>query len=149
MRYVGQILLMLAAVTAAGCDSKVVRITGTAMAPTLNDGDRTIVSRSIGVLARGDVVAFYYPRDHSKSFVMRVVGLPAERVQIINGVVSVDGNALVEQYVAEKNKAPDNLGPVVVPRDQYFVMGDNRRNASDSRYWGAVPRELVWGKLGR
>jgi signal peptidase I len=145
------VLVILAGLTSAGCEVGVIRIQGSAMAPTLNDGDRRLLSRHYpgDVLTRGAVVAFRYPRDPSKNFVMRIVGLPGERVEIVKGAVSVDGKPLEEPYVAEENRSNEHHGPLVIPPGEYFVMGDNRRNASDSRSWGTVSGKLVWGEWRR
>jgi signal peptidase I len=103
----------------------------------------------------GDIVVFRYPPDIKQSFVKRVIGLPGDRLHLESGVVVRNGVRLVEPYVQHIAAAPDayrdnfpNLHgrEVVVPPGQYFVMGDNRDNSSDSRYWGFVPRENITGK---
>ena len=118
------------------------------MLPAMNDGDRWLVTTSIGDLKRGDVVVFRYPKDETKSYVKRVIGLPGERVEIRAGVVLINGQPLAEDYVdRDHNKAAASFPQKVVPDNHYFVMGDNRDNSSDSRYWGPVDRSLIEGKL--
>lgn len=129
-----------------GCVGPNARIEGSAMSPTLNDGERWPIVRIVDRLERGDIVVFYYPRDQSKSFVKRVIGLPGERITIRQGEVSVDGRRLDETYVATANRSAEAF-EVVVPADEFFLMGDNRRNSSDSRHWGAVPKALIWAKV--
>jgi signal peptidase I len=130
----------------AGCRGSQANIRGQAMAPTLNDGERWPVDRTVETIERGDVVAFYYPRDQSKSFVKRVVGMPGERISIERGRVSVNGTPLDEPYVVSSNRSAETF-EATVPDGEFFMMGDNRRNSSDSRHWGTVSRELVWGKV--
>lgn len=95
---------------------------------------------------RLDIVAFRFPPDPSQTFVKRVIGLPGEVVEIRHGQVFIDGRKLEEPYlVRENHRLRDNFGPVQVPPDHYFVLGDNRDNSADSRYWGFVPRANVVG----
>jgi len=129
----------------AGC-SQTFRNPGDAMAPAIKDGDRVTITRAVEPLRRGDVVVFRYPNDQTKNFVKRVVGLPGETLAIVDGGVVVNGRPLDEPYVSQENRSRDSFGPQVVPPGQYFLMGDNRRNSSDSRHWGAVPVGLIWGK---
>jgi signal peptidase I len=124
-----------------------VNIMGDAMAPTLNDGDSAIATRRFDRLDRGDIVALRYPRDELKSFVKRIVGLPGERIEMADGRVSIDGRPLDEPYVLDANRSRDTWGPRTVPDGEYFVMGDNRRNSSDSRSWGTVTHGAIWAKI--
>jgi len=112
----------------------------------------------IGKPERGDVVVFIFPQDPSKDYIKRIIGLPGDRIQIINKKVSINGK-LVETPQAHYddpviNPPPrlpfessrDNYGPVVVPPNSYFVMGDNRDHSYDSRFWGFVPMDELKGK---
>jgi signal peptidase I len=126
---------------------RLIRVEGHAMSPTLQDDDRALLLRIRDAPARGDVVGLRYPKNPAKSFVMRVVGLPGESVSIAGGVVMIDGRPIAEPYVVEANRAHENLSPVRLGPDQYFVMGDRRNDASDSREWGPVARPLIWGRL--
>ena len=104
---------------------------------------------------RGDIVVFRYPVDIKQTFVKRVIGIPGDRIHLENGVVVRNGERLKEPYVqhiatmpdAYRDNFPNEAGrEVLVPAGKYFVMGDNRDNSSDSRYWGFVPRENITGK---
>lgn len=92
-------------------------------------------------------MALRYPKNPAKSFAMRVVGLPGEELTIADGVVRIDGRLLAEPYVLDTARSHENVGPVRLGVDDYFVMGDRRNNASDSREWGPVPRRLIWGRF--
>jgi signal peptidase I len=114
----------------------------------------------IADVKRGDIVVFKYPEDPERDFIKRVIGLPGETVEIREKKVSIDGKPLVEKYThfLEPTSTPtefreitsfdvrDRYGPVTVPANQYFVMGDNRDNSQDSRYWGFLPRDYIKGK---
>ena len=134
---------------AAACNVQRSRIAGQSMSPTLKDGERITIVRGYDKLERGDIVALKYPKDTSKSFVQRIVGLPGEDISSTEGVVSVNGRRLEEPYVLDANRSRDSWGPTRIAAGAYFVMGDNRGNASDSRSWGTVKQELIWGKLSR
>lgn len=124
-----------------------VRVEGHAMSPTLNHGDKVLMLKRIGELQRGDIVVFLFPRDQSKSYIKRIVGLPGETIDIKKGKVIIDGKPLDEPYIHAKYVSFDTMPlPLVIPTDQYFVLGDNRKNSSDSRSWGTVPRNLIYGK---
>ncbi|MDE2861458.1 MAG: signal peptidase I [Chloroflexota bacterium] len=94
---------------------------------------------------RAEVIVFRYPHDPTRDFVKRVIGLPGETVSIQRGTVYIDGELLDEPYLIESGL--DNLAPVLVPPNSYFVMGDNRRGSSDSRHWGPVSIDNVVGKV--
>jgi signal peptidase I len=131
-------------------------VEGTSMLPELHDGERLLVNKLVyykfkdyrwGHLERGDIVVFWYPNDPDKSYVKRIIGLPGETVEVRDGKVYINGRELDESYLdAEHNKnLPDNP-PKTVDKHYYFVMGDNRDNSSDSRYWGLVPEKYIYGK---
>ena len=92
---------------------------------------------------RGDVIVFKAP-GQQRDFIKRVIGEPGETVQIRDGIVYIDEQPLTEPYI--KAKPSSAFGPVVVPTDCYFVLGDNRNNSSDSRGWGAVPQDNIIGQ---
>ena len=96
---------------------------------------------------RGDIVVFKYPDDESVSYVKRIIGLPGETVEIMQGVTYINGEALDEPYLKE-TPAKRDYGPYVVPEGCYFMMGDNRNNSKDSRYWENtfVAKEKILGK---
>src|SRR3981081_2007358 len=122
----------------------------------------------------GDIIVFRYPIDITQTFVKRAIGVPGDRIKMINQQVYRNGVKLNEPYVYQKNPSPDSYrdnfpgsepnvmlydpakdmlqnhvdkGEVVVPENSYFAMGDNRDNSLDSRYWGFVPRENIIGQL--
>lgn len=140
--------IVFAVLAAAGCNRQV-RNLGDAMAPTLKNDEFISATRLFTSIERGDIVTFRYPADESKNFVKRVVGVPGDQISSNDGRVSIDGKPLDEPYVAETNRSHDSWGPIPVPADQFFVMGDNRRNSSDSRHWGLVKRTAIWGKVDR
>ena len=96
---------------------------------------------------RGDIVVFKYPDDPSENFVKRVIGTPGDVVEIIDGITYVNGEVLDEPYLKEP-PIPRSFGPFEVPEGHYFMMGDNRNNSNDSRFWKNtyVPRNYVLGK---
>ncbi|HEX7086480.1 MAG TPA: signal peptidase I [Vicinamibacterales bacterium] len=109
-------------------------------------------------IARGDVIVFKYPEEPERDFIKRVIGLPGETVELRRKQVYIDGQPIEEPYVhflvppspEGQEVAPydvrESYGPVTVPADHYFVMGDNRDNSQDSRWWGFLPRDYVKGK---
>jgi signal peptidase I len=126
-----------------------VRVEGTSMLPNLQDDDRLIVSKlafRVGDIHRGDVVVFEYPRDHTKSYIKRVIGLPGDRVAIDHGRVIVNGQPLSEPYVPGRFADDTSQPEMSIPPGEYFVMGDHRNISFDSRSFGPVDRELIYGK---
>ena len=126
-----------------------VKVEGTSMAPLLSDQERIFINKFVyrfEAIHRGDVVAFWYPLDHSKSFIKRVIALPGETVAIRQGVVTVDGNVIPEPYVPPQYEDASDFGPVRVPQDSYFVMGDHRISSNDSRVFGSVPNQFIYGR---
>lgn len=131
-------------------------VEGTSMVPQLHDGERLLVNKLIyykfqsvswGHIERGDIVVFWFPNDPDKSYVKRVIGLPGESVEIRSGRVYIDGTELSETYLdTEHNKSMPSMTTKKVEAHHYFVMGDNRDNSSDSRYWGLVPEKYIYGK---
>jgi signal peptidase I len=109
-------------------------------------------------IRRGDIVVFKYPDEPDRDFIKRVIGLPGETIELKNKKIFVNGKPLDEPYVhfltppsndyqeVTSYDVRERFGPVTVPQDQYFVMGDNRDNSQDSRYWGFLPRSYVKGK---
>jgi signal peptidase I len=141
------ILVFILTVCFSACSSKPVRVDGIAMKPNFNDGDRILIEKNPGKLHRGDLITFLYPKDTSKWYFKRIIGLPGETVEIREGKVYINEQLLDEPYVDETyNQSKGSFPPRKIPDDQYFVMGDNRDNSSDSRYWGTVGKELITGK---
>jgi len=127
-------------------------------ASTASSIEETILPRK--AIRRQDIVVFKYPNDLAKDFVKRVIGLPGEKIEIKNKQVFVNDKPLDEKYkvhndsqIISKNDyyhyddtIRDNFGPVNVPAGHIFVMGDNRDNSADSRYWGFLPLTYVKGR---
>ena len=126
-----------------------VRVEGTSMLPRLEDQDRLFINKfayQFEKIHRGDVVVFYYPHDHTKSYIKRVIALPGDDLSVDHGAVSVNGVVQQEPYVPERYQDDRSIPDQVIPPGQYFVMGDHRSISSDSRDFGPVPRELIYGR---
>jgi signal peptidase I len=126
-----------------------VRVEGTSMMPRLGDQDRLFINKFVyhfESIHRGDVVVFHYPRDPQKSYIKRVIALPGDELRIDDGRTYVNGRLLPEPYVPRKFHDSRSQDAMVIPPDQYFVMGDHRSISSDSRDFGPVSRELIYGK---
>lgn len=126
-----------------------VRVEGTSMLPMLKDQDRLFINKMayrIEDIHRGDVVVFEYPGDHSKSYIKRVIALPGDDLLIDDGIVYVNGKRLIEKYVPPRYADDRSQPEMVIPKHEYFVMGDHRSISSDSRDFGPVERDLIYGK---
>jgi signal peptidase I len=133
-----------------------VKVEGTSMTPALKDQERIFINKFTyrfgwGAIERGDTVVFRYPLDPDKSYIKRVVGTPGDRIRIDAGQVYLNGRPLLEDYVLARDRVswpspPDVFRDRTVPSGMYFVLGDNRMFSSDSRSWGYVPRENIYGK---
>ena len=145
------------------------KIPSGSMKPTLLIGDHILVSKfnygirlplvrstliPVGTPKRGDIVVFIYPEDRSKDFIKRLIGLPGDRIEIRNKNILLNGlpwsdthGVHVDNLIIPGSVQPrDNFGPVTVPEGSLFVMGDNRDESYDSRFWGFVPMKDVLGK---
>ena len=145
------------------------KIPSGSMKPTLQIGDHILVNKFIygvkipylnAVLLpvkkpqRGDIVVFKYPLDPKKDFIKRVIGLPGDVVEIREKTIYINGQRLNHDVgvfsdprtIAGNIRPRDNLGPITVPKDALFAMGDNRDESFDSRFWGFVPLRDVNGK---
>jgi len=124
------------------------------MEPNLHVGDRLLAYKlfyGLDKVGRGDVIVFRYPLDPKKDYIKRVIGLPGDTVRIENKRIYVNGKPLDESHVIHRDSwmrgyPRDDYGPVKVPADSLFVMGDNRDFSADSRYWGFVPEENLVGE---
>ena len=145
------------------------KIPSESMKPTLLIGDQLLVNKFIyGIKApffrktliptgrpkRGDVIVFIYPVDKSKDFIKRVIGLPGEKIEVIEREIYIYEKRYYDKhgYYTGKGREMGNpegkmrFGPFHVPDDHYFVMGDNRNHSYDSRFWGFVPSDSIKGK---
>jgi signal peptidase I len=126
-----------------------VRVEGTSMLPVLEDQDRLFINKlayRVGEIHRGDVVVFLYPHDHEKSYIKRVIALPGDSLRIDHGQVYVNDTRVEESYVPRQFADDRSQPEMTVPQHEYFVMGDHRSVSSDSRDFGPVDRELIYGK---
>ena len=150
-------------------------IPSASMRPTLIEGDRLIIEKVSGFLSmpkRGDILVFYPPTEElgqsywskftrligyfnsDTAFIKRVIGVPGDKIFIKDGVgVFVNGKLLKEPYIQQLNKfrivqqnKPIYSGPMIVPKNEYFMMGDNRGDSLDSRFWGFLPKDRIIGK---
>ncbi|HVT95530.1 MAG TPA: signal peptidase I [Bryobacteraceae bacterium] len=128
-----------------------VKVEGTSMMPGLQDQERIFINKFVyrlGVddIARGDTVVFWFPNDVSKSYIKRVIGIPGDRVEIVQGQVFLNGSPLKEVYVPPQYRDQQSMDAKLVPPGDYFVLGDHRSSSNDSRAWGMVPRQNIYGK---
>jgi signal peptidase I len=126
-----------------------VRVEGTSMLPRLEDRDRLFINKFVyhfTAIEHGDVVVFRYPRDPEKSYIKRVIALPGDHLRIEHGRVILNGKPLREPYVPAAYRDNRSMAEMVVPTDCYFMMGDHRSISSDSRDFGPVDRDLIYGK---
>ncbi len=126
-----------------------VKVEGTSMQPELLDQERIFVNKFVyhfEEIHRGDIVVFWYPKDPSKSFIKRVLGVPGDVVSIRDGQVYINGQLVEERYVPRGYQDADSYPPVRVRDGHYYVLGDHRNASNDSRSWGLVPRKYIYGK---
>jgi signal peptidase I len=126
-----------------------VKVEGTSMMPSLDDQERIFINKfvyRIEPIQRGDIVVFRYPRDPSKSFIKRVIGVAGDHVRIMNGQVYLNGKLLVEDYVPGAYEDQRSYPEIIVPPDSYFVLGDHRSLSNDSRDFGPVDASYIYGK---
>jgi signal peptidase I len=123
------------------------RVVGSSMEPNLHDGQHLIVDKlsyRFHLPERGDIVVFHFPRDPSRDYIKRIIGLPGETVEIRQEQVYINGQILEEPY--RTNPVSYSLKPMLVGPDEFFVLGDNRDSSSDSHNWGMLPKDEVIGK---
>jgi signal peptidase I len=126
-----------------------VKVEGTSMMPGLEDQERIFVNKFVyrwEPIARGDIVVFRYPRDTSKSYIKRVIGVAGDRVRIENGQVYVNGDPLEEDYVPADYADARSYSEITVPTNTFFVLGDHRTMSNDSRDFGPVSERFIYGK---
>jgi len=126
-----------------------VKVEGTSMMPSLEDQERIFVNKFVyrlEAIERGDIVVFRYPRDPSKSYIKRVIGMAGDRIRIDGGQVYVNDEALDENYVPPAYTDARSYPDTVVPPNSYFVLGDHRSMSNDSRDFGPVNQSYIYGK---
>lgn len=126
-----------------------VRVEGTSMMPGLQDQERLFINKfeyHFEPIHRDDVVVFHFPLDPEKSYIKRVIAIPGDTLRIDDGQVYVNGKALKESYVPMRFRDDRSYPETVLSRNEYFVMGDHRLISSDSRDFGPVNRNLIYGK---
>ncbi|GAB6098923.1 signal peptidase I [Halanaerocella petrolearia] len=117
------------------------------MKPALQPGDRIFANKLVYRFRepkRQEIIVFNYPVDPSRKFIKRVIGLPGDKIKIVDGKVYINGQLLKEDYTLEKSYT--DYPEIEIPPNNYFVLGDNRNNSEDSRFWGFVPKENIVGK---
>ena len=126
-----------------------VKVEGTSMMPSLDDQERIFVNKFVyrwEPIERGDIVVFRYPRDPSKSYIKRVIGVAGDRIRIDAGRVYVNGEAVEEDYVPPLYTDERSYPETVVPVHSYFMLGDHRSMSNDSRDFGPVKEGYIYGK---
>ena len=126
-----------------------VRVEGNSMMPSLADQEHIFINKfvyRIAPIRRGDIIVFRYPRDPAKSFIKRVIGLAGDHIRIDDGRVYVNEQLVAEDYVPKAYQDDRSYPEVVVPQDSYFVLGDHRSLSNDSRDFGPVPSNFIFGK---
>ncbi len=131
------------------------KIPSGSMLPTLQIGDHILVNKFLYFfrpIQRGEVIVFKFPQDESRDFIKRVIGLPGETLEIRGKQVLINGKALDEPYAVYGDWSVsglgdrERLGPIVIPPDRLFMMGDNRDHSMDSRVWGFLDMQKVKGR---
>jgi signal peptidase I len=149
------LILLVACIVAAvilisttGWNFHVVTYKSQDMKPTIGMNETIIITTRPGNIRRGDLVIFKYPADQSQRFIKRVVGLPGEVISIQKGRVFVGQKPLEEDYLDGKlNTANRSMSDYTIPPETYYVLGDNRDASNDSRFWGPLSAELIYGRV--
>jgi signal peptidase I len=122
-------------------------VRGASMEPTLHNNERLIadkISYRFESPKRSEIIIFKPPLEIKRNYIKSIIGIPGDKIEIIKGEIYLNDNKLEDNYV--KYKSYEDVSAILVPDDSFFVLGDNRSNSSDSRYWGFVPRKNVVGK---
>ena len=128
-----------------------VKVEGTSMTPSLINEERIFINKfvyrfGLSDIVRGDTIVFWAPEDPSRSYIKRVIGVPGDTVEIVDGTVILNGKRLEEPYLIDINRDRMSMTRRVVEPAHYFVLGDHRNSSNDSRSWGTVPRDAIYGK---
>lgn len=122
-------------------------VRGASMESTLHNNERLIadkISYRFESPKRSEIIIFRPPLETKRNYIKRIIGIPGDKIEIIKGEIYLNDNKLEENYI--EFKSYEDIPALVVPENSFFVLGDNRSNSSDSRYWGFVPRKNVVGK---
>jgi signal peptidase I len=122
-------------------------VKGASMEDTLFNRERLICNKIVYRLSEpthGEIVIFKPPIDQNHNYIKRVIAVEGDKIKIIDGIVYLNGEKLEEDYV--EHRSFESMPEITVPEDSYFVLGDNRANSSDSRFWGFVPEENMIGR---
>ncbi len=120
------------------------KVISSSMEPTLSIGDM-LISIKVEKIKRKDIVAIYAPKGKNEILVKRVIGLPGEKLKVLNGYVYINGEKLEEKYIKEKPNY--TIEEIQIPSKSYFLLGDNRNESEDSSIWGPVSEEKFIGKI--
>jgi len=128
-----------------------VKVEGTSMTPSLINDERIFINKftyrfGFADIGRGDTVVFWAPEDPARSYIKRVIGVPGDVVEIDRGAVILNGQRIEEPYVPDDNRDRVSMQARTVEPGHYFVLGDHRNSSNDSRSWGTVSREAIYGK---
>jgi signal peptidase I len=128
-----------------------VKVEGTSMTPALVNDERIFINKfvyrfGLSDIVRGDTIVFWAPEDSTKSYIKRVIGVPGDVVEIDAGTVILNGQRLPEPYIRADYRDRMSMSRRVVEDGHYFVLGDHRNSSNDSRSWGTVPRDAIYGK---
>jgi signal peptidase I len=128
-----------------------VKVEGTSMTPSLVNDERIFINKfvyrfGISDIDRGDTIVFWAPEDPSKSYIKRVIGVPGDVIEIVEGSVILNGQPLAEPYIRDEDRDRMSMPARKVEEGHYFVLGDHRNSSNDSRSWGTVPRDAIYGK---
>jgi signal peptidase I len=128
-----------------------VKVEGTSMTPSLVNEERIFINKFVyrfgfSDISRGDTIVFWAPEDPSRSYIKRVIGVPGDEVEIVDGTVILNGKRLEEPYLIDANRDRMSMAHRTVEAGKYFVLGDHRNSSNDSRSWGTVARDAIYGK---
>jgi len=124
-------------------------VKGNSMEPNFRQGDYLIIDKLSFLFRqpkRGEVVVFNYPLNPRQRFIKRIIALPGEKIEMKDGKVKINEQYLKEEYLSNSIQTTDDLD-IVVPQNQYFVLGDNRFSSLDSRQWGTLPKSNIIGRV--
>jgi signal peptidase I len=128
-----------------------VKVEGTSMTPALVNDERIFINKfvyrfGISDIIRGDTIVFWAPEDSTKSYIKRVIGVPGDVVEIVDGTVILNGKRQEEPYIRAEYRDRMSMTRRLIEAGHYFVLGDHRNSSNDSRSWGTVSREAIYGK---